>query len=235
MRSFIDAKAMAKSLRETLAGTGVNITHSLALECVAKQFGLADWNTLAARIERATSAQTPLQLPRDWRISLTTNQTLYRVGLDPAEPGVVLLESKLGRHGGVIYPPDAYASLMQSVAADDLKGRRVRLSAQLRVQDADAASIWLRVNDAHGNVLRFDNRFGRSENGAVYGTADWTTRHVVIDIPPEAQTLHYGFVLGGYGRLWGRGMKLEVVGHEIAITTGSSVVLPRPSNFDFAA
>ncbi len=50
MRSFRDAKAMAKSLREELSARSVDIPHSLALELVAKQFGLADWNTLAARI-----------------------------------------------------------------------------------------------------------------------------------------------------------------------------------------
>jgi catechol 2,3-dioxygenase-like lactoylglutathione lyase family enzyme len=50
MRSFHDAKAMAKTLREGLAAHSHAITHSQALELVAHQFGLADWNTLAAKI-----------------------------------------------------------------------------------------------------------------------------------------------------------------------------------------
>ena len=52
MHSFLDAKTMARILRQALADRGVAITHSESLELVARQFGLADWNTLAAAIER---------------------------------------------------------------------------------------------------------------------------------------------------------------------------------------
>lgn len=55
MRSFLDAKAMAKAMRSALAARGVDITHSQALEIVAGQFGFASWNILAARIEAGRS------------------------------------------------------------------------------------------------------------------------------------------------------------------------------------
>lgn len=61
MRSFRDAKdlkAMAKTLREELAAASHAITHSQALELVARQLGLADWNTLAARIGKEDTAET---------------------------------------------------------------------------------------------------------------------------------------------------------------------------------
>lgn len=51
MRTHHDAKAMAKAMRAALAEHGQTITHSHALEIVARQFGLASWNLLAARIE----------------------------------------------------------------------------------------------------------------------------------------------------------------------------------------
>jgi hypothetical protein len=51
MRNFKDAKAMAKSLRDSLATRSVLISHSECLEIVAKQFGLADWNTLSAKLD----------------------------------------------------------------------------------------------------------------------------------------------------------------------------------------
>ena len=53
MRSFRDAKLMAKSLRETMAARQVPLTHSETLEIVARQFGYDDWNVLAARIGEA--------------------------------------------------------------------------------------------------------------------------------------------------------------------------------------
>ena len=56
MRSFRDAKAMARSLREELSARSIDIPHALALELVAKQFGLADWNTLSARVDAASPA-----------------------------------------------------------------------------------------------------------------------------------------------------------------------------------
>ncbi len=51
MRDYRDAKAMAKAMREALAERNVNLNHSEALEIVARQFGLATWNILAAKIE----------------------------------------------------------------------------------------------------------------------------------------------------------------------------------------
>jgi catechol 2,3-dioxygenase-like lactoylglutathione lyase family enzyme len=56
MRTFRDAKLMARALRAELAQAGIDIPHSRALEIVAAQFGLPDWNVLAARIGEAGGA-----------------------------------------------------------------------------------------------------------------------------------------------------------------------------------
>lgn len=50
MRTFMNAKAMAKTLESALAARNVDLPHSAALEIVAAQFGCTDWNVLAARI-----------------------------------------------------------------------------------------------------------------------------------------------------------------------------------------
>ncbi len=54
MRTYLQSKSMAKSLRESLAALGLDVTHSQCLEVVAKQFGFHDWNTLAAKINLET-------------------------------------------------------------------------------------------------------------------------------------------------------------------------------------
>ncbi|NGN40966.1 VOC family protein [Mesorhizobium sp. CGMCC 1.15528] len=59
MRSFHDAKAMAKAMRETLAAKGLTISHSEALEIVAHQFGLDNWNILSAKIEAGEAGREP--------------------------------------------------------------------------------------------------------------------------------------------------------------------------------
>ena len=46
--SIDELKAQAKRLRQAMAERGGDIAHSAALELVAKQYGLCDWNTLSA-------------------------------------------------------------------------------------------------------------------------------------------------------------------------------------------
>jgi len=50
MRSRDDLKAQAKRLRDTLSAQGKPVSHSEALELVAKQLGYRDWNTLHAAV-----------------------------------------------------------------------------------------------------------------------------------------------------------------------------------------
>lgn len=51
-------KAQARRLRDDLASRGTTVSHSAALELVARQHGARDWNTLRAR----ATAPTPLAL-----------------------------------------------------------------------------------------------------------------------------------------------------------------------------
>lgn len=55
MRTTQDAKGMAKAARETLAEMQLTISHSQALEIVARQFGFDNWNILSARLENANT------------------------------------------------------------------------------------------------------------------------------------------------------------------------------------
>jgi hypothetical protein len=55
MRDFRHAKAMAHTLRASLAAKGFKITASQSLELIAEAFGVADWNTLSATIRAGTA------------------------------------------------------------------------------------------------------------------------------------------------------------------------------------
>ncbi len=57
MRTFHDAKLMAKILRQAFVGRKIEISHSEILEIIASQFGFANWNVLAAKID-ATKNET---------------------------------------------------------------------------------------------------------------------------------------------------------------------------------
>jgi hypothetical protein len=229
MHSFLDAKTMAKTLRAALAERSVDIGHSDSLELVARQFGLKDWNTLAARIE---SAGVPNgRIPAGWIVhhgnGRGPGERLHRLGTDPARPGTVLIES--------IVPAEIiggqFATLMQSVDAADYRGRRIRLSAELSGEGIDQGAIWMRVDDAAGKTLAFDNLFSRGAEGVVTGTIGWTERSIVLDVGAEAASLHFGAMLKGVGRLWARRFRLD----EAEETDQPIASYPRRPNLDLGS
>jgi len=56
MRTYLQAKAMAKSLRDELAAKNVALSHGECLEIIARQFGFGDWNTLASKVRIETTS-----------------------------------------------------------------------------------------------------------------------------------------------------------------------------------
>ncbi len=234
MRDFHDAKLMAKSLGEALAAQGVSLTHSNCLELVAKQFGFADWNVLAARLDDAGTRSTKLMLPKDWYVTTPTEEgKTHRLGLDLETPGAALIEClfERGRGRGVA---EKFAVLMQSIQAEPYVGQRLKLTASLKTENADLGTIWMRVDSNERRGLRFDNMIGRSANGPLKGSTAWIDRSVILDVPNDAASIHYGFFLQGYGRVWARSFHLESVGVDVAPTAFNSQYLQKPSNLDFA-
>ena len=63
MRTFRDAKAMAKSLRASLGERQIALSHGECLEIVARQFALDDWNILSAKIDAAQPTAEPAPPP----------------------------------------------------------------------------------------------------------------------------------------------------------------------------
>ncbi len=58
MRTYRDAKAMARSLKTALGEKDIKLSHSACLEIVAAQFARDNWNVLAAEID-ATETGSP--------------------------------------------------------------------------------------------------------------------------------------------------------------------------------
>ena len=136
MLRFSDSKTMAKVLRKTLAERRIDITHSDSLEVVARQFGFANWNMLSARIEGDEKAPS---LPHGWFVTSQGRPDLYRIGVDPGVPGSVKIET-LDRTDTVT--TDAMGSLMQSIVADEFRGKLVRIGAELRSRAAERGVLW---------------------------------------------------------------------------------------------
>jgi hypothetical protein len=246
MNSFMDSKAMAKALRLALAERSIELSNSACLELVSKQFGFADWNTLSARIEGFKAKLEPLRIPTGWHPVGITDIRRYRIGLDQTSPGCALIEC--------VADPDTdlgnerFACMMQSIEAEQYRGRKLKLTAALRSEDAGCGTIWMRVDGAEhktgsaGSALRsyrFDNLTSRREDGPINGTTGWTSRAIVLDVQDEADSIHYGFFLRGRGKVWARNFALEVVSDEITVVeilrmTDQQGALPRqPVNLGF--
>ena len=84
MRTYKDAKVMAKSLRDVLAARNLPLSHSECLEIVAQQFGFMQWNILAAKLD---IEERPLASKQDPSISLQPPIPTLRVAsLEVAAP-----------------------------------------------------------------------------------------------------------------------------------------------------
>jgi hypothetical protein len=110
-----------------------------------------------------------------------------------------------------------WGSLGQPIAADDYRGKRVRLSGWLRTLDAGQASLWMRV-DGEGRRLAFDAISGRSAGG----TTQWKMYSVVLDVPNGAKNIFVGAGLVGKGQTWGDDLTFEVVDKSVSVTKPDS-------------
>ena len=222
-----DPKIMAKALRAGLEARGVAMGHSETLELVARMLGHRDWNTASAAL--APEPLPALVLPEGWHVTGTQAED-YSVGVEPDRPGApARIRSLTDRSGG-----EGFATLMQGIEAEDWRGARVRLRAELRVADVEGSgAIWMRVDGLRGRQLRFDNLQRRG--AALSGTTGWTAREIVLNVAEAAESVHYGFLLSGTGEVAARGFALERVDASVPVTSDRGPYGRGPENLEMAA
>jgi hypothetical protein len=125
---------------------------------------------------------------------------------------------------------DGFGTLMQSIRAEQYKGKRVRLSGFVNSREVVGwAGLWMRV-DQGKDAVAFDNMQGRP----IKGTTAWQRYDVVLDVPPEATGISFGILLAGTGEVWLSGTKFDVVGMDAPVTsTGDNNLPEKPVNLDF--
>ena len=174
MRTFTDAKAMATTLREKMHGRA-DISHSEALELVAAQFGLADWNVLAAKINEAGNGvrfeqgipilrifdiakadefyQGFLGFTVDWDHRFEEGMPLYR---QISRAGTVI---HLSEHYGDGNPGSAVWIAMHGIEEfhRDLISAKYRFARPGIDRDGPGGPT-ISISDPFGNMLRFCER-----------------------------------------------------------------------------
>ena len=101
-----------------------------------------------------------------------------------------------------------FGTVMQSCSAETYLGTKIKLTGMLKTQDVKKwAGLWLRVDDANGKVLSFDNM----RKTKLKGTNDWQQYEIILNVPENAKTLNFGGLLVGTGTLWFDDLKFDVI------------------------
>lgn len=94
-------------------------------------------------------------------------------------------------------------------------GRRYRMRAKMKTEDALAAWLWWRI-DGPG-FFDLDN-MGRPVDRRVRGTTDWREITMVMDVAPGATGFAFGSGLTGQGKVWVSAITFEEVGSDVPVT-----------------
>ncbi len=154
----------------------------------------------------------------------TAGTSSYRIGIDRS---VKHSGTGAGHITAIEANPSNFAIVMQTIRADDFRGKRVRFSAYLRTQGAagSGAGLWLRV-DANGGAAALDNMSTRR----VTRNTEWTRVECVLDVGDDAVGLAMGLLYGGPGEVWIDDVSLEIVGTDVPVTATDFQPRTNPAN-----
>lgn len=108
----------------------------------------------------------------------------------------------------VVPRPKNWAFISKTAQPDHYKGKKIKLSALIKTQLPDGASVqlWIRVaGDWKERPEHLDNMFDRR----IKGSSEWTKYSVEVDMPPATEYIFYGVLLNGTGIVWLNEVLLE--------------------------
>ncbi|NUN95481.1 MAG: tetratricopeptide repeat protein [Candidatus Omnitrophica bacterium] len=210
---------------------------------------VAKWNEKLAEIEKRAASRAPRRpvpasvLDRKTPINLLfdsdeTGERMttvlpsgwYAIGnrRDHYTLGIDRTEVQQGSTSGYVKftgsDSTGFGGMAQSFSAANYLGKRVRFSAWIKTRILTGrVHLYLRVDRQDSVTLAFDNMNDR----AVTRDAEWAQYATVLDVPPVAASLNFGFFLAGSGQAWVSDIRLEAVGQEVP-TTGPSLMLAPP-------
>ena len=169
--------------------------------------------------------------PQGWFLAGNKPQE-YTVSVDrqASKDGgsAALLESRSGNVS------EGFGTLMQTFGAAAYAGKRVRMTADVRAQGVQRwAGLWMRVDGPGNRTLSFDNMQDRP----IEGTTGWRSYAVVLDVPAGSESISFGILLSGQGKVWIDNVRFEEVSAAVPVTgrQAPSPSAQQPSNLDFEA
>lgn len=171
--------------------------------------------------------EAPQRLPTGWIASGSHPET-YKMYVDAATKFAGGKCALIKSHGA---RQDGFGTLMQSVDAEFCLGKKMRLSAQIKSEEADWAALWMRIDGEGGKVLGFDNM----QRNPINGTTDWNYYECVLAVPWGAKAVAFGVLLSGEGKVWFSKVALEPASDDVEVTDKREIleVRQKPVNLNF--
>lgn len=148
----------------------------------------------------------PDSVPKGWR-AYAYNSPDIVIGTDT-------IVKHNGKASGFLQIPQSVVlctgQMIQSIAADPYRKKRVRLTVYLKSKEVEAGFIFMRVDGPDSAVA-----FANTLNEPIEETIDWTLYHITLDVLEESRNINFGAVLKGQGILWVDDFSLEVVDRSI--------------------
>lgn len=149
------------------------------------------------------------EIPKGWGTYGIQLQN-YEMGID----AVVKHNGKAGAYIKSIGDSVAgFGALMQTFNAESYRGKRVRMSAWMKTENAESAQLWLRL-DGDKRILGFDNM----DNRPVKGTTEWNKYDITLDVPEATINIAFGAFVSKTGQAWVDDFQFEIAGSEVPTT-----------------
>jgi hypothetical protein len=105
-------------------------------------------------------------------------------------------------------PAGKFGTAMNTVDAVPFRGKTLRFSADVIGRASNGwGGLWMRIDDAAGRALAFDNM----ENRPLKGDVAYMKHEVVLDVPQNASSINFGVLLDGAGALSVADAAFEIV------------------------
>jgi hypothetical protein len=116
--------------------------------------------------------------------------------------------------------PDATTATFAATTATrridaTVAGRRYRMRARIKTDDATSAFLWWRIDGL--GTYKLDN-MANPVGRRIAGTQDWREVALVMDVPAWARAFAFGSGLRGQGKVWVGAMTFEEVGADVPVT-----------------
>lgn len=148
----------------------------------------------------------PDSIPKGWR-SDSINSRDVVIGTDT-------VVKRSGKASGFIRrdPTPSYGTgtIMQTIAADAYRNKRVRLTVYIKSKEVESALLHMRVDGPDTTVA-----FGNTMANIITDTRDWTLYQITLDVPEESRNIIISAALIGQGIFWMDDCKLEIVDRSI--------------------